>query len=72
MGCKCLVQSFAISQPNRNVRPDITISFKVGPLALVRRLSFLLSVPGNNGECADTNREMVGGIYEWAGVAGGG
>lgn len=46
------------------------MSSKMGTLALVRRLSFLLSVPGNNGECADTNREMVGGIYGWAGVAG--
>ena len=33
------------------------MSSKMGTLALVRRLSFLLSVPGNNGECADTNRE---------------
>ncbi len=55
---------------NRNVRPDIAISSNVGKLALMRRLSFLLSVLGNNGECADTNREMVGGIYAWASVGG--
>lgn len=35
----------------------------LGTLAPLRRLSFLLSVPGNNGECADTNREMMGGTY---------